>query len=150
MIKKIFLAAMLVSFSFGVPDDKVERLYHSEITNLNEIAKAQHRGAVLIDVRRPEEWSSTGVIEGSKKIMSFDADGKLDMIRFEKELKQHNISKDDEILLICRSGNRSVFTANELVKLGYTNVKNVTFGIKSWVAENRHTSSGFDILENVK
>lgn len=36
------------------------------------------RGAVMIDVRRPEEWELTGTVAGSILLTFFDADGNSD------------------------------------------------------------------------
>jgi rhodanese-related sulfurtransferase len=40
--------------------------------------------------------------------------------------------KNDEIIIYCRSGNRSGFAANMLESLGYKNVKNLVGGMLSW------------------
>jgi rhodanese-related sulfurtransferase len=42
--------------------------------------------------------------------------------------------KDQLILVYCRSGNRSKVASNDLVELGYTNVKEFG-GIKDWPYE---------------
>jgi rhodanese-related sulfurtransferase len=40
--------------------------------------------------------------------------------------------KDDEIIIYCRSGNRSGIAANMLEHLGYKNVKNLVGGMLDW------------------
>jgi rhodanese-related sulfurtransferase len=40
--------------------------------------------------------------------------------------------KDDEIIIYCRSGNRSGIAANMLEQLGYKNVKNLVGGMLDW------------------
>jgi rhodanese-related sulfurtransferase len=40
--------------------------------------------------------------------------------------------KDDEIIIYCRSGNRSGIAANMLEALGYKNVKNLVGGMLNW------------------
>ncbi len=40
--------------------------------------------------------------------------------------------KDDEIIIYCRSGNRSGIAAHLLEQLGYKNVKNLVGGMLDW------------------
>ncbi|MBV5324380.1 MAG: hypothetical protein J0626_03420, partial [Rhodospirillaceae bacterium] len=70
------------------------------------------RGVPVVDIRTPGEWAETGTIAGSRKIMSFDERGKL-APDFIERLSQ--VAKPgDEVVLICRSGNRSVDAGHAL------------------------------------
>ena len=81
-------------------------------------------GYVIIDARTQEEYDQ-GHIPGAIMIPEYEiAD------RAEKELPD----KDQLILVYCRSGRRSKIAAEELVKLGYTNVKEFG-GIIDWKYE---------------
>lgn len=40
--------------------------------------------------------------------------------------------KDDEVILYCRSGNRSGIATQILEQMGFTNVKNLTGGMLAW------------------
>ena len=81
-------------------------------------------GYVIIDARTQEEYDQ-GHIPGAIMIPEYEiAD------RAEKELPD----KDQLILVYCRSGRRSKIAAEELVKLGYTNVKEFG-GIIDWEYE---------------
>ena len=78
-------------------------------------------GYVIIDARTQEEYDQ-GHIPGAILIPEYEiAD------RAEKELPD----KNQLILVYCRSGRRSKIAAEELVKLGYTNVKEFG-GIIDW------------------
>ena len=78
-------------------------------------------GYIIIDARTQEEYDQ-GHIPGAILIPEYEiAD------RAEKEL----LDKDQLILVYCRSGRRSKIAAEELVKLGYTNVKEFG-GIIDW------------------
>ncbi len=44
--------------------------------------------------------------------------------------------KDEEIILYCRSGNRSGVAAHLLEMLGYKNVKNLVGGMLDWNSKN--------------
>ena len=79
---------------------------------------------IIIDARTQEEYDQ-GHIPGAIMIPEYEiAD------RAENELPD----KDQLILVYCRSGRRSKIAAEELVKLGYTNVKEFG-GIIDWEYE---------------
>ena len=81
-------------------------------------------GYIIIDARTQEEYDQ-GHIPGAILIPEYEiAD------RAKKELPD----KDQLILVYCRSGRRSKIAAEELVKLGYTNVKEFG-GIIDWEYE---------------
>ena len=71
-------------------------------------------GAVLLDVRTPQEYSE-GHIPGSKNV-PLQA---LDKIRSVVE------NKDTELFVYCYSGARSRQAASALEQMGYTNVQNI-------------------------
>ena len=79
---------------------------------------------IIIDARNEEEFAE-GHIENAILIPEYEiAD------RAEKELPD----KEQLILVYCRSGRRSKIASEELVKLGYTNVKEFG-GIIDWPYE---------------
>ena len=41
------------------------------------LQQAQKNGVVVIDIRRPDEWASTGIIEGAETITAFLANGRV-------------------------------------------------------------------------
>lgn len=92
------------------------------------------QGVPLYDVRRPEEWRQTGVVAGSRLLTVVDERGKLNPA-FLPEFAAA-IGKNDPVILICRTGNRTDTLARLLVEqLGYTRVYNVRDGITHWIGE---------------
>lgn len=81
-------------------------------------------GYAIIDARTEEEFAE-GHIEGAILIPEYEVAD-----RAEKELTD----KEQLILVYCRSGRRSKIASEELVKLGYTNVKEFG-GIIDWPYE---------------
>ena len=79
---------------------------------------------VIIDARTEEEFAE-GHIENAILIPEYEIKE-----RAEKELPD----KEQLILVYCRSGRRSKIASEELVKLGYTNVKEFG-GIIDWPYE---------------
>ena len=76
----------------------------------------------LLDVREPYENAE------------FNIGGKLLPIGKIQSLQVEEIEdlKNEEVILYCRSGNRSGIGAMILDKLGFTNTKNLTGGMLSW------------------
>ena len=121
---KRFLIALLtfalpfgcVSCSLGAPAS-YDQISGAEAKALMD----SESGYIIIDARTQEEYDE-GHIPGAILIPEYEiAD------RAEKELPD----KDQLILVYCRSGRRSKIAAEELVKLGYTNVKEFG-GIIDW------------------
>ncbi len=91
------------------------------------------QGVPVIDIRRPEEWRQTGVIEGSHLITFFDKQGRYDVRAWLEKLSAI-AGKDDPFILICRTGNRTGVVSRFLSeKLGYRKVYNVKKGITDWI-----------------
>ena len=76
---------------------------------------------IIIDARTEEEFAE-GHIENAILIPEYEI-----KVRAEKELPD----KDALIFVYCRSGRRSKIASEELVKLGYTNIKEFG-GIIDW------------------
>jgi len=92
------------------------------------------QGTPLYDVRRPEEWRQTGVVEGSRQLTFVDASGRPNpefLPRFSAE-----VDKNAPVILICRTGSRTRALAQELAERGYTRVYNVRNGITRWIGED--------------
>lgn len=95
----------------------------------------------LFDVRRSEEWRETGVVEGSERLTFVDATGRVAPGFLQNLTAQ--VGKEDPLVLICRTGNRTDVLARHLVEqLGYSRVYNVRDGIMGWVGEGRPVDRG--------
>jgi rhodanese-related sulfurtransferase len=79
--------------------------------------------AQLLDVREPGEWVATGVPRGAVLIPL----GQVER-RAPAELKP-----DRAVYVLCNSGNRSRKAADILVRLGFTEVYNISGGIQAWL-----------------
>lgn len=67
------------------------------------------RGRLLVDIREPMEWQQTGVLAGAHLHSWRSPEA------FVSDLK-NEIAEADEILILCRSGNRSLNAARALAK----------------------------------
>jgi rhodanese-related sulfurtransferase len=103
-----------------------------------ELTKLLAEKVTLIDIRRPEEWTQTGVVAGSKKLTVFNKNGSINP-NLSTEL-QRIAPADKPVALICRTGNRTRVAAKMITtQLGYKTVYNVQHGITKWIAEGRAT-----------
>ncbi len=92
------------------------------------------QGVPLIDIRRPEEWRGTGVVEGSQLLTFVDAGGRVRPGFLEALTKR--FPRDQPVALICRTGSRTDALARHMMEqLGYTQVINVRDGITRWTAD---------------
>jgi molybdopterin/thiamine biosynthesis adenylyltransferase/rhodanese-related sulfurtransferase len=89
----------------------------------SEVREQLNNGAVVLDVREAEEWS-TGHIPGARHMpKSF----------LESRIEGTAPDRDQHIILYCQSGNRSAWAARTLIDdLGYSNVESMTGGITLW------------------
>lgn len=99
------------------------------------------QGVPLVDIRRPEEWRETGVVESSRLLTFVDANGRVRPGFL--ETLTNSVPPDQPVALICRTGNRTDVLARYLVEqLGYSRVYNVRDGITGWIREGRPVSRG--------
>lgn len=92
--------------------------------DIHTLREAMRNGkrAMIVDVREREEWEQ-GHIPGAK----FIPRGFLEM-RVEEQVPD----KDQPVFIYCAGGVRSVFAAQALEQLGYSNVASVSGGFGSW------------------
>jgi len=87
--------------------------------------KLEHKDAVLIDVRTPEEFGE-GFIAGAL-LVNFEDTAFQNTILF-------TVPKDADVLLYCRSGNRSAQAKSLMLSLGYKSVAHLRGGLQAWTA----------------
>ena len=104
--------------------------------NSNELLEAQAQGAVVIDIRREDEWQKTGIIDGAKTITAFTKAGRLHQ-DFQEKFLSLVPSLKTPIVLYCRTGNRTTKLGNALVdQLGYSNLSHLRNGITGWFKDD--------------
>jgi len=112
---------------------------HAEVIDIDSprLQELIEQGVVVIDVRRAEEWSATGIIEGSELMTFFDAQGRYDAVQWLDEVKKQ-VDTEAPVILICHSGVRSSIISKWLGKQIDT-VYNVKDGIVAWKKDQRPT-----------
>ena len=102
-------------------------LFRPKSTPPTEISAAQayakyQQGAFFLDVRTQEEWDQ-GHIAKSTLIP-------LDSL----QSRLNELPRDQDIVVVCRSGVRSKEGAADLLQAGFTRVTCMTGGIQAWIA----------------
>lgn len=98
----------------------------SRITEISAVDAAQEveRGALLIDVREPEDWQ-----QGHAPDAVHMPRGTIEL-----DIEEKAPALDTPIICHCGGGSRSALVAESLQKMGYTNVKSLAGGFKAWKA----------------
>ncbi len=104
----------------------------------DELQTMQENGALVVDVRTPQEWRNTGFIPGSKGLTYFDSNGGYDKDTWLKQLRAWLKSPQQPVILVCRSGNRSAMVGRMLVdEAGFAKAYHLEKGIRAWSSESR-------------
>ena len=85
-------------------------------------------GGLIVDIRTPPEWAETGVIDGAE-LVTFD-DPRAFWAKVGPELADGR-----DLILICRSGNRSENAARILASQIPNHVISVAGGMKQEIAQ---------------
>src|SRR5213078_579656 len=104
---------------------------HVKEVTPEEAKQRQQQGTMLIDVREADEYQNehaTGAVHLSK--------GALEM-----RIEQQAPDAATPIVLYCGGGNRSALAAENLQRMGYTNVASMVGGFKEWKARGLGTET---------
>ena len=129
------LVIVLLGFSFL---GAAEPNYKADIDAF-KLKVLQDQGAVVVDIRTAPEWQETGIIQGSVPITFFQANGSYDIDAFMNAFMRAVPDKTHPVVIICRTGSRSVPVADFLARTGYQNVYNQKHGIVEWIGRGLPT-----------
>ncbi len=93
-------------------------------------------GALLVDVREKNEVEQ----------LAFDVPNLLHIPLTEFEERFNEIPKDKKVVLVCKSGGRSLRATGYLIHNGYNNVVNMKHGIIRWVQKGFPTKGDTSIV----
>jgi rhodanese-related sulfurtransferase len=102
-----------------------------EIMPWDLVEKLEKRAdLILLDVREPDEFKTMripGSINVPRGILEQTCDWD-----YEDTLPALAGGKDKEIVVFCRSGNRSVLAVDTMLQMGFTNVVSLKTGVRGW------------------
>lgn len=130
----ILIAVLAISaFLFLRQDQPAQSLsggnYPLEIT-VAEAAMKRDQGAYILDVREPDEWQEAHIPD-STLIPLGDLPNRI-----------NEVPKDQEVVVVCRSGNRSQSGRDILLNAGYKTVTSMDGGLNEWKTSGFETVSG--------
>ena len=103
--------------------------YPLEISVDEALAK-RDAGVFILDVRQPEEWNEFHVPDSTLIPLG------------ELAARADELPKDQEIVIVCRSGNRSAQARDILLAAGFTQVTSMAGGLTQWKAAGYPTITG--------
>lgn len=91
---------------------------------------AENTGLLILDVREPGEFEAMH-IRGSLHVPRgvLEAASEWD---FEETVPELVEARDREIVVVCRSGRRSILAADTMQKMGYRDVVSLKTGLRGW------------------
>ncbi len=95
--------------------------YPLEIS-VSQAVNKRAAGAFILDVREPSEWEQ-GHIPGATLVPLGQLSNRLS-----------EVPRDQEVVVVCHSGNRSAQGRDVLLKAGYTTVTSMAGGMTQWQA----------------
>ncbi|MCW9032217.1 MAG: rhodanese-like domain-containing protein [Gammaproteobacteria bacterium] len=90
----------------------------------------QNSSLLLLDIREPYEFAAMH-IKGSINVPRGVLETACEY-DYEETVAQLVEARDKEVIVACRSGNRSIFACEVMQKMGYTNVVSLKTGLRGW------------------
>ena len=90
----------------------------------------EKKGLILLDIREPYEYQAMR-IEGSINVPRGILESACDW-GYEETVPELAAGRDKAIVVICRSGNRSVLAAYTMQLMGYNKVCSLKTGLRGW------------------
>jgi rhodanese-related sulfurtransferase len=97
--------------------------------DLEEKLQAEPR-PFLLDIREADEFAAMH-IDGSVNVPRGILEGACDW-GYDDTIPELVQARDKEVVVICRSGNRSALAAETMQKMGYQNVISLKSGLRGW------------------
>ncbi len=94
--------------------------------NVEQTQQRMKEGAKLIDVREDNEWQAGHAANATH----------LSRGIIERDIVAKFPEKNEELILYCGGGFRSALSADNLQKMGYTNVFSMDGGWRAWKEAN--------------
>ncbi|HPC06909.1 MAG TPA: rhodanese-like domain-containing protein [Anaerolineaceae bacterium] len=91
--------------------------------SVTEAAKLEQQDWFFLDVREPSEWEEAHIPYATLIPLG------------ELNSRLSEIPKDKNIVVVCRSGNRSAVGRDLLINSGFTNVTSMAGGMNTWQAK---------------
>jgi rhodanese-related sulfurtransferase len=95
-----------------------------------QAASMRDAGAFILDVRQPDEWAEYHIPDTTLIPLG------------ELSARIGEVPRDQDVLVVCRSGNRSASGRDLLLEAGFTRVTSMAGGLSQWRADGFPVVSG--------
>lgn len=119
--KKLFLKLFMI-VALLVPAFAFAEIKNEDVVKVDELIKSGKY--TVLDVRTKKEFDE-GHIAGALNFDYYSDD-------FEEQVEAQLKDKNKPYIVYCRSGMRSLYSAEILEELGYTDVTNMKGGFEAW------------------
>jgi rhodanese-related sulfurtransferase len=116
----VIAAVLMIVLIFSLTRSGNSNLEAADISVTRAQQLYQQKGVFFLDVREQEEWDSFHIPSTTL----------IPLGQLESRLSE--IPKDQQIVVVCRSGNRSKQGRDILIQAGYTKVTSMTGGVTEW------------------
>jgi rhodanese-related sulfurtransferase len=110
--------------------DTTEQTRYPREVSVEEAVTKRDAGAFILDVRQPEEWDEFHIPDSTLIPLG------------ELAARVEELPRDQEIVVVCRSGNRSAQGRDILLDAGFTQATSMAGGVTQWRAAGYPTVSG--------
>lgn len=98
--------------------------------SVQEARDRRDQGAFVLDVRQPEEWAEYHIPNSTL----------IPLEELSRRLSE--IPQDREIIVVCRTGERSANGRDILLAAGYTQVTSMAGGLTQWIVQGYPAVAG--------
>lgn len=95
----------------------------------DEAKKLIEQGTRVIDVRQLEEWQSGHIAQATLVPLN-------GIYSFGQALKDLNLPAEEEVIFVCRSGQRSATASEIALVAGLKKVYNLANGMNGWISRD--------------
>lgn len=113
----------------GIVAEALQRVREIMPWDLSRMLAAGDR-PILLDVREPSEFASLHIpnsINVPRGVLEQSCEWDYD-----ETVPELAAGREQEVVVICRSGKRSVLAADTLQRMGYVNVVSLKAGVRGW------------------
>ena len=125
----VIVVVLIGAFLFRPGNSATAEKLPIEIS-VSEASSMRDAGAFILDVRQPEEWNESH-IPGATLIPLGELASRV-----------NEVPQDQEVVVVCRSGNRSQQGRDILLAAGFEQVTSMAGGVNEWKAAGFETVSG--------
>lgn len=125
----VAVAALLVSRA-NEPQQAAAPASLPDTVDVAQAVTLRDSGAFILDVRTAEEWAD------------YHMPGSTHIPLNELESRVAEVPRDQQVVVVCRSGNRSQEGRDILKAAGFTSVASMAGGLSEWRNQGLPTESG--------